>query len=83
MARSMHESIHIKADSDDELNEGPFSRQNRFFDNRRLVAPGSREEFATFAAETEQNAAVRLSLEVPSLNVHLPNHRFLELVYNR
>ncbi|KAI6239750.1 hypothetical protein M3Y99_00541400 [Aphelenchoides fujianensis] len=81
--RSMQESLYFFRSPAEDQMEGPFSKSNRYFDGERLISAGSRKELQEFAADCQKNAVVNIAVDVSSLNLHLPSHDFLELLYNR
>ncbi|GMT07007.1 hypothetical protein PENTCL1PPCAC_29181, partial [Pristionchus entomophagus] len=70
--------------------EGPFAQTHQSFtksnatsDDENIVRAGSREEMATFARECLEQSDVTLRIDFPILRLLIPNHQFLELLYNR
>ncbi|KAF8353789.1 atg-2 [Pristionchus pacificus] len=70
--------------------EGPFAQTHQSFtksnatsDDENIVRAGSREEMATFARDCLEQADVTLRIDFPLLRLLIPNHQFLELLYNR
>ncbi|GMR62154.1 hypothetical protein PMAYCL1PPCAC_32349 [Pristionchus mayeri] len=70
--------------------EGPFAQTHQSFtksnatsDDENIVRAGSREEMASFARECLEQSDVTLRIDFPILRLLIPNHQFLELLYNR
>lgn len=81
MAKSMYES-YFQVGAEDRA-EGPFSRDGCFYMGTKLVQPGRREELAEFSDQARQMAKFTVRLSLPHLNLILPSHDFLEVLYNR
>lgn len=68
--------------------EGPFAQTHRSFlhnheEGNDLILAGSREEMTSFGAKCILQSAVVVSLDIPILRLLIPNHSFLEVLYNR
>lgn len=82
MARSMYGSFCPQTDKD-EYDEGPFARARDYYGEERLISAGTHKELEQFAEECMRASTVTVELDVPQLNVLLPSHMFLEVLYNR
>jgi hypothetical protein len=82
IARSMYESFYPKADEED-AEDGPFTHARNYQGDERLISPGTHQELESFAQKCLQASLVTVELSVPQLNVLLPSHNFLEVMYNR
>ncbi|GMT35409.1 hypothetical protein PFISCL1PPCAC_26706 [Pristionchus fissidentatus] len=70
--------------------EGPFAQTHQSFttnngsgDDENIVRAGSREEMGAFARDCLEQSDVTLKIDFPILRLLIPNHKFLELLYNR
>ncbi|CAD5224874.1 unnamed protein product [Bursaphelenchus xylophilus] len=81
MAKSMYES-YFQMGADNKA-EGPFSKDGSFYEGQKIVRPGTNEELREFADKAKQLAKVNVELNLPQLNLHIPSHEFLEVMYNR
>lgn len=82
MARSMYGSFCPQTDKD-EYDEGPFARARDYYGEERLISAGTHKELEQFAMECLLASTVTVELDIPQLNVLLPSHMFLEVLYNR
>lgn len=82
MARSMYGSFCPQTGTD-EYDEGPFTHARYYHGEERLISPGTRRELEEFAIGCMGSSLVTVELDVPLLNVYIPSHMLLEVLYNR
>ncbi|KJH43951.1 hypothetical protein DICVIV_10035 [Dictyocaulus viviparus] len=68
--------------------EGPFAQIHRSFlhkheEGNDLILAGSREEMTSFGAKCILQSAYVVILDIPILRLLIPNHSYLEVLYNR
>ncbi|CAD5218348.1 unnamed protein product [Bursaphelenchus okinawaensis] len=81
MAKSMYES-YFQMGSENKA-EGPFSKDGSYYEGQKIIQPGTNEELREFSEKAKQLAKINVELTMPQLNLHLPSHEFLEVMYNR
>ncbi|KAK5964964.1 hypothetical protein GCK32_006591 [Trichostrongylus colubriformis] len=68
--------------------EGPFAKTRRSYlhnhkEGNDLILAGSREEMTAFGARCILQSVLVISLDIPILRLLIPNHSYLEVLYNR
>ncbi|KAF8382862.1 hypothetical protein PRIPAC_72004 [Pristionchus pacificus] len=90
MPEDMTKSISADIIKNRPKRDGPFSQTQQSFtksdassDDEHIIRAGSREEMAAFARDCMEQSDVTLRIDLPILRLLVPNHQFLELLYNR
>ncbi|XP_033110504.1 autophagy-related protein 2 homolog A-like [Anneissia japonica] len=61
----------------------PFSSRNVMYESDQMVIPGDDDEIRDFIEKSNQDSQLILEINLPVVNILVPNNEFLNNIYNR